>query len=235
MSECQTKLAPGRCQGARRLTPRVSSSKVTLVRFLSAVLDRARRPCVGGVLMSTNEPARRVIEFDHHSPDLTAEVTDLGVGVSLSPLRERCPIGWTEAHGGYWVATGYDEIQKISRNDDVFSSDHDPMGRRKSYTGVTIPPTYPIPLGFIEMDAPEHTLIRKALLPWFTQKAVEGWRPVLEDLTTAFIDRVIEAGECDFIEAIASPVPAVLTMMLLGAPLERWGLWSAAHHRTVAA
>ena len=185
--------------------------------------------------MSTSEQARRAIDFDHHSADLTAEVSDLGVGAALSPLRERCPIGWTEAHGGYWVATGYDEIQKISRNDEVFSSDHDPQGLRKSYTGVTIPVTYPVPLGFIEMDAPEHTLIRKALLPWFTQKAVDGWRPVLEDLTTAFIDRVIEDGECDFIEAIASPVPAVLTMMLLGAPLERWGLWSAAHHRTVAA
>ena len=71
--------------------------------------------------MTTSERARRVIDFDHHSADLTAEVSDLGVGAALSPLRQRCPIGWTQSHGGYWVATGYDEIQKISRNDDVFS------------------------------------------------------------------------------------------------------------------
>jgi cytochrome P450 len=144
-------------------------------------------------------------------------------------------VAWTEAYDGYWLVTGYDAIREISRHDDLFSSDHDPERVRQGFTGVTVPPTYPLRLGFIEMDAPEHTEMRKALLSWFNQRAVEAWRSSVEDITTAFIDMVIEEGECDLIYSVASPVPAVVTMTLLGAPLDRWRLWSDANHRTVAA
>nr|WP_281373666.1 cytochrome P450 [Haloechinothrix aidingensis] len=82
------------------------------------------------------------------------------------------------------------------------------------------------------MDPPEHTAIRKKLMPFFTPKAVEGWRPVVEDLVTAFIDRVIEDGSCEFVQDISSPVPAALTMMMLGANTDNWRVWADANHHT---
>lgn len=182
--------------------------------------------------MSNNDNERVVIDFDHHSPELAEQVGELGVGPLLSKYREKCPVAWTEAQEGYWLVTGHPQIREISRDDYTFSSDHDPEGVRRGYEGVTIPPTYPVPLGFIEMDPPEHTAIRKKLMPFFTQKAVEGWRPVLDDLVAAFIDRVIERGECEFVQDISSPIPAVLTMMLLGANTDHWRKWADANHHT---
>lgn len=182
--------------------------------------------------MSSKKDERVVIDFDHHAPELAEQVGELGVGPLLGEYREQCPVAWTEAQGGYWLVTGHPQIREISRDDYTFSSDHDPEGVRRGYEGVTIPPTYPVPLGFIEMDPPAHTAIRKKLTPFFTPKAVEGWRPVINDLVTAFIDRIIERGECEFVQDISSPVPAVLTMMLLGANTDHWRAWADANHHT---
>jgi cytochrome P450 len=184
--------------------------------------------------MSEATGDRVVIDFDHHAAEHSRAAGDLGMGPLLNPIRDKCPVAWTESNGGYWLVTGHREIREIARKDQLFSSDHDPASLRRGYQGVTIPPNFPVPLGFIEMDAPEHTEIRKALMPWFTVKAVAGWRPMVESMVTAFIDEVIEKGECEFVEDLASPIPTILTMMLMGAPLDRWRIWSRAFHGQVS-
>ncbi|ODU07387.1 MAG: hypothetical protein ABS81_01115 [Pseudonocardia sp. SCN 72-86] len=177
--------------------------------------------------------ARRVVDFDHHSSELPEMCQDLGVGAVLSSYQSECPVGWSERHGGFWFVTGYDELKQIAVDDKRFSSAfvEDPADPdRLGYRGVGVPALNPFPFGFLEMDDPDHGYVRRALNPMLTPAAVERWQPVIDDLTDAFIDRVIEAGECDLIDDIASPIPAVLTLMLLGAPVDRWKDWARAAH-----
>jgi cytochrome P450 len=180
----------------------------------------------------TTEQERTVVNFDHHSPDLTAAVEELGAGPVLRAMHERCPVAWTDEHEGYWVLTGYEEIKRVATDSKTFSSDNDIEGRRggKGFTGVTLPARHVGRLGFVEMDDPEHGQLRRPMIPWLGPDAVALMRPVIEDLATAFVDEVIERGSCDFVEEISSPVPAVFTMILLGMPCADWKTWSDGNH-----
>jgi cytochrome P450 len=75
-----------------------------------------------------------VVNFDHNSQDHSDDPVS-----SYRELRGKCPVAWTEAHGGYWVMSGYDSVFEAARDDDVFSS------ARNSYGGegltVVIPKT----------------------------------------------------------------------------------------------
>ncbi len=169
---------------------------------------------------------RVVVDFDHHSPEVSAHTNEV-----LGEMARKCPVAWTEAHGGYWVVSGYEALAEASRDDKRFSSRHDVTDPDSPYQGITQPSSSPYASGFIEMDPPDFLKHRRLFNPWFSPAAVERWRPKIVDLTTAFIDRVIDKGECDFIEDIASPVPAVLTMLLMGIPVHHWKTFAdAAHH-----
>jgi len=69
-------------------------------------------------------------------------------------------------------------------------------------------------------DPPTHTRIRKLVKKAFTPRAIESWRPRIEDLTDALLDRVAERGEMDLVADLARPVPATLICELLGVPSE---------------
>jgi cytochrome P450 len=65
----------------------------------------------------TNDGHSPVVEFDHNSQAHSADPV-----ASYRALREKCPVAWTEAHGGYWVMSGYDTVFDAARNDEIFSS-----------------------------------------------------------------------------------------------------------------
>lgn len=164
----------------------------------------------------SNESGRATVEFDHHSQifaDNWREVT--------ADLRGRCPVAWTEAHGGYWVVSRYEDVKKVALDDQTFSSDNDTAGERHHGGGAAIP-SAPMQLIPLEMDPPTFTAFRKLLNPKFSPAASELWRPFLRQAADYMIDQVCESGECDLVKDIASPVPAMLTMRLLGLPLDNW-------------
>ncbi|CAJ1500534.1 cytochrome P450 [[Mycobacterium] burgundiense] len=166
--------------------------------------------------------AKPVVSFDHHSAEFANESNEI-----LSDLRKRCPVAWTEAHGGYWVITEYDDLAAIARDDQAYSSQHDLEGPKQ---GVLIPPI-PNPSGILEMDPPGFRKIRRALAPYFSPAAIKSMREEILDLTTQCIDDFIERGEADLIEELASPVPAMLTVRLLGLPMSEWPALAEAFHK----
>jgi cytochrome P450 len=166
------------------------------------------------------------VDFDHNSQAHSADP----VG-SYRALREKCPVAWTDAHGGYWVMSGYDSVFEAARDDDVFSS------ARNSYGGegltVVIPKT-PMHLHIpIEIDPPEFRKYRKLINPITSPAAISRMTDLVVKYTTWFIDQVIEAGECDFASVIG--VPSIVTVDWLGLPVSDWGRYSSAHHAVLAA
>ena len=59
------------------------------------------------------------------------------------------------------------------------------------------------------------------------------WQPVIEEITRACLDEVIETGRVDFVDDLANIVPAVLTMAMLGLPLKDWVVYCEPSHASV--
>ena len=169
---------------------------------------------------------RVVVDFDQHSAEYKAGYPELSHGI-----RSRCPVAWSEHHGGYWVVTGRDELGEISKHPELFSNDRKP---EKGYGGVAIPtPNGGGRGGFLEMDPPEQMDYRRVLNPFLSPTAVERWRPLVADVAAACIDTAIESGRIDFVDDLANVGPAVLTMGLLGLPLVDWVVYCEPAHAMV--
>lgn len=168
---------------------------------------------------------RPIVDFDHHSPRFAATNRQ-----TLRDLQEQCPVAWTEAHGGYWVVSDYQGVAAVSRDDDRFASGKDgPDGLRR---GTSIPesPGLAIP---IETDPPEFYTYRRLLNPWFTPAAVERNEPMIRRIAHSLVDRFIERGRCDLVFDLANPLPAIVTMRLLGLPLADWERYATAMHKVL--
>lgn len=166
-----------------------------------------------------------VVEFDHNSP---AHAHD-PVG-SYRALRNTEQRGWSEANGGYWVLSDYQSVFEAARDDDVFSSERSSCGGEG--LSVVIPKT-PMHMHIpIEVDPPDFRTYRKIVNHITSPAAIEQVRPMVERHTTAFVDEIIERGECDLTSVIS--VPAIITIDWLGLPVEEWQRYSQAHHATLA-
>lgn len=150
---------------------------------------------------------RPVVDFDHHRPDFDAVET-------YGALREKCPVAWSDAWGGFWVLSRYQDIANVARKDALFSSARDQQGR-----GGIVIPQWTIETSIpIELDPPEQMTYRKVLNQLFSPTAVERMQPMIEALVTRTVDAFIERGECDLVEELTGPVPALVTVNLLGMP-----------------
>jgi hypothetical protein len=61
-----------------------------------------------------NDPGterRRSVDFDHHRP-----VAERDPDEAYAELRATCPVGWTDAHGGYWVVTKADDVGRVLKD-----------------------------------------------------------------------------------------------------------------------
>ena len=80
------------------------------------------------------------------------------------------------------------------------------------------------------MDPPDFFAYRRMLNPWFSPAAIARIEPKLRRVVDAVIDDVIESGRIDLVLDLANPVPAIMTLDLLGLPLEEWDLYARTAH-----
>lgn len=165
---------------------------------------------VGSAAPANNE--KPTVDFDHHSN----EYVESGVEITHE-MRSKCPVAWSEQHGGYWVTTKFDDVTSVFKNDAQYSSENsEGKGPRQ---GALHPPT-PHKEGMMEEDPPNFFAKRKPLTKYFSKEAIELIRPEIEDYTTWAIDSVIESGEAELVLGVFAAVPALLTNRFLGLPPE---------------
>lgn len=90
------------------------------------------------------------------------------------------------------------------------------------------------PLGIGEVDGPYHQALRRGLAPSFSPRTVAQMRPFIEQAAHWFIDQRITDGEMDLVLDYASPIPAILTMKLMGLPYDNWQLYANLFHSVMA-
>jgi cytochrome P450 len=166
-----------------------------------------------------SSPDKPVIDFDHLSPRYAADPLTV-----YREMRSRCPVAWTDAHDGFWVTSTHADVFAASRDDETFSSKN----------GVVIPSESGLHLLPIEVDPPELRPYRRAMNPAFNPRAVARLLPDLQRLAAWCVDQVIESGEIDLVEDLASPVPAMATLLLVGLPVGDWERYAHAFHGMVA-
>jgi len=166
------------------------------------------------------------VDFDHNSSEYATRWREM-----YADMRGRCPVAHTDAHGGFYVLTRYADVARAVKDDDTFSSAHETTPG-SPYGGIIIPPTPNVSIP-IEMDPPVFTPLRKLLNPTFAPGQAKKWESFTRSVATAMIDAVIEKGEIDLVDDLASPVPAIFTSALMGLPLEDWRMYADVAHAIV--
>ena len=169
------------------------------------------------------------LNFDQHSEEHAKHWREI-----YHIMREECPQAWTESYGGYWVATRYEDIIKIAQSTDSISAHRhiDPETGEES-GGITIPLLPGVRGVPSETDSPEWDAARSFLNRRFSPSAVEARKARTKQVVDWLIDKVIERGEIDFVDDLASPIPGIVTMEVFGLPYSDWELYSEPVHRMV--
>lgn len=132
-------------------------------------------------------------------------------------LRERCPIAHTDRWQGSYLPTRYHDVQALAKMVPELSSRDplviaapplDPADASVANYGTNAPP--------ISSDPPEHTWVRRLLLPHFSPRAVEAHRAYTEGLCHALIDAFIATGTTDGAVDYAQQIPPRVIAHLLG-------------------
>lgn len=163
-------------------------------------------------------------EFDHYNLPMGADGTPYSYLEALRDEAEQTntPIGWSEAHGGFWVCTDWDVDREIMMNPRDFSNE-----------GCIFPRygTGDAKLMLAMQDEPDHKKYRKLVQGPFTAAKVHEFEAPLRSSAIDLIDRFIDAGEVDLVQGLTDDVPARLTAIILGLPPEdgdRYRTWTHA-------
>jgi cytochrome P450 len=177
--------------------------------------------------------ADAIVGFDHHSDEFNLNEREVNADV-----RSRCPVAWNEKYGGFWYVSSYDAVEQVARDGDTFAHKYEPDAadgvNYQGEMGVPRPEGQP-PLGIGEVDGPYHLALRRALTPFFSSGAIEKMRPFMEQSVQWFLDQRIADGQMDLVLDYASPVPAILTMRLMGLPYDNWRLYANLFHEVMDA
>jgi len=183
----------------------------------------------------TNRPGigpDTIVDFDHHSDEFN--LNELTINADL---RHNCPVAWNTNYGGFWFLSSYDAVSRAARDGDTFAHKYEPDSPDgidyQGEMGVPRPEGQPA-LGIGEIDGPYHQALRHALAPFFSPGAVQKLKPFMEDQAHRFLDRRITDGQMDLVLDYASPVPAILTMKLMGLPYDNWHLYANLFHSVMA-
>ncbi|MET7903133.1 cytochrome P450 [Streptomyces sp. NPDC005355] len=82
--------------------------------------------------------------------------------------------------------------------------------------------------GMLDLEAPDHTRLRRLVSKAFTPRTVEALVPTIERIAAELVDAFLASGGGDLIAAVAEPLPVAVIAEMLGippadrAPLRPW-------------
>jgi cytochrome P450 len=155
---------------------------------------------------------RPTVDFDHHSPTSERHPWE-----AAAELREECPVGWSEHHGGFWVVSRYEDVRNVIMDFANFTSTRirDPELSSFDIPGTKFPVGLPM-----ELDPPDARPYRRRLNHILSREAVAELEPRVLHWTTHLIDQIIERGACDLAADLATPLPATVSLEWLGMPAD---------------
>jgi cholest-4-en-3-one 26-monooxygenase len=163
--------------------------------------------------------------FDFTDPDVYAERLPTE---ELRELRRTAPVWWNAqppgvggfTDGGYWVVSRHADVREVSRRSDVFSSAENCIVPRYVDEEAARGQIEAGRFSMINMDAPQHTRMRKIVSRGFTPRAVDRLRADLTARARRIVEEAAAGGRGDFVAQVASELPLQAIAGLLGVPFE---------------
>jgi cytochrome P450 len=122
---------------------------------------------------------------------------------------------WPHDGGGYWFLASYAMVVAAACDSDTFSSRHDVPNGTSPYLGVMLPPA-PIDAIPLEMDPPEHSVLRSVLRPRFSVRAMAALKTKIQELVDECIDKHLTTGRMDLYHDLIKVVCATTVLDLVG-------------------
>lgn len=82
--------------------------------------------------------------------------------------------------------------------------------------------------GFLFLDPPDHTRLRKLAQQAFAPRVVRALEPEIAAMVDSLLDAMADAGSADLISGLAYPLPVAVICRLLGVPVEDESQFSSA-------
>ena len=132
----------------------------------------------------------------------------------LAQLRKSEPIHWVDVPGGtggfgdkgYWIVTKHADVKEVSKRNDIFGSSPDgaiptwPQGMTRDAIDLQ-------KAVLLNMDAPQHTRLRKIISRGFTPRAVGRLEEELRARAQKIAETAAAEGSGDFVEQVSCELP----------------------------
>lgn len=137
-------------------------------------------------------------------------------------LLEEGPIHYVEVAGKWavWSVFGHSECSAVAKDPRCSAKRAQqmllplPLSRQSEFKELA----RMLSLWLIFMDPPEHTRLRKLLNKGFSQAAVEGLRPQMEDIVERMLKPLEHRSEVELMREFANPMPVRVISEMMGVP-----------------
>ncbi|MEV4679887.1 cytochrome P450 [Streptomyces kurssanovii] len=154
--------------------------------------------------------------FEPWSPQFVADPYP-----AFAALRERGRVHWFEPTR-QWLVPHHADVSALLRDRRLGRTylhrfTHEEFGR-------TPPPAAHEPFhtlndhGLLDLEAPDHTRIRRLVTKAFTPRTVQALEPVVQRLAAGLVADFREAGGGDLLAEVAEPLPVAVIAEMLGIP-----------------
>jgi cholest-4-en-3-one 26-monooxygenase len=162
--------------------------------------------------------------FDFTDPDLYAKRLPLE---EFAELRRTAPVWWNEQphnlagfrDDGFWVVTRLEDVKTVSRDSELFSSE-EKLAIIRFDESMTDEGLEANRLVLLNMDAPQHTKLRRIVSKGFTPRAINKLEDTLRERAARIVHEAKKKGSGDFVQDVACELPLQAIAELIGIPQE---------------
>ncbi len=164
-------------------------------------------------------PDALVYDFDlFNDPELLARGYD-----RIAEIAQNAPpVFWSPRNGGQWVLRSHAAVYNAQRDPENFSNApmkaEDILAMNAALPEGAEKMLIPSPITF---DPPLHTTFRKPIQGAFSPKAMNALKDEIRSQAIALIEGIKPQGECEFMAAVAEPLPVTVFLKMFGLPLDQ--------------
>lgn len=137
-------------------------------------------------------------------------ITNENIWPIYRAMREQAPAVHSDALGGFWSITRYQEVRAVALDHRGFSSRHALEIGKQNWTENR--PRARL----IETDAPDHTRYRKVMQAPILQKKMSGFSDSIRASVRQLLARIGDLKEFDIVTDLAEPIPQEVLADILG-------------------
>ncbi|ORB74954.1 cytochrome P450 [Mycobacterium scrofulaceum] len=117
------------------------------------------------------------------------------------------------------VFSSYTDCDEVLRHPSSSSDNvNSTVAKRQAEAGTA--PQRQGPPGFLFLDPPDHTRLRRLVSKAFAPRVVSALEPDIRSLVDGLLDRAADRGRFDVVDDFAYPLPVAVICRLLGVPLD---------------